>query len=84
MTTTSVYIIECAGYVKIGLAGGAAARPKDLGNALPAVPSLYRSKAFPSRDIAHEVESRLHQLLWPAQSRIEDDVERDGYSLLAA
>jgi hypothetical protein len=24
------------------------------------------------------------RLLWPAQSRIENDIERDGYSLLAA
>lgn len=61
MGSVSVYIIECAGYVKIGLAADPCSRLKDINIGAPIKAALYRYRTFDSRLVAHEIESRMHR-----------------------
>jgi len=59
---TSVYIIECAGHVKIGVAVDPRNRLAAINTGTPVVASLFATRQFDARLIAHNVESRLHQM----------------------
>jgi hypothetical protein len=62
MSSTSVYIIECAGYVKIGLAADPGSRLKEINIGAPIRAVLHRTREFESRTVAREIESRMHRL----------------------
>lgn len=58
---TSVYIIECAGYVKIGVSHRPHERLSTINTAVPILATLYGVREFDTRLVAHEIESRLHR-----------------------
>ena len=58
---TSVYIIECAGYVKIGVAYDPESRLEEINVGAPVRATLYRSREFSERLVACNIESRLHR-----------------------
>lgn len=58
---TSVYIIECAGYTKIGVAVDPFRRLAGINTGAPVPAVLYGSRQFETRLTAHEIESRLHR-----------------------
>ena len=58
----SVYVIECAGYAKIGIAADPIARVLELNTGSPIRAELYRHRTFASRVIAREIEGRLHRI----------------------
>ena len=58
---TCVYIIECAGYCKIGVAADPHGRAKDINTGSPIKATVYRVRAYESRDLAFQVERRLHR-----------------------
>jgi len=60
-TSTSVYVIECAGFVKIGVAKRPLERLAAINTGTPVIATLYGSREFSGRLIAHNVESRLHR-----------------------
>lgn len=64
MTTspTSVYIMTCGEFTKIGVTANAKARLKGINTGSPQPSVLYRSRQFPSKEQAHRVEARLHRL----------------------
>ena len=59
----SVYVIECAGRVKIGLANDPQQRVRDLNTGSPDPATLYAHRVYANRLTAHEIESRMHRLL---------------------
>lgn len=59
---TSVYIIECMGYVKIGVARNPLQRLSDINTCVPIRAELRFSREFDDSLIAHYVESSLHRI----------------------
>lgn len=60
---TSVYVVECAGRVKIGVAVDPVKRLKGINTGAPDLATLFGHRQFESRHVAFEIESRLHRLL---------------------
>lgn len=61
MRPTSVYIIECSGLLKIGVAAEPASRLKALKTGMPQLPRIAGSREFGSAREAYSVEKRLHR-----------------------
>lgn len=61
MKPTSVYIIECAGYTKIGVAYDPLRRLAAINTGAPVAAVLIGSRQFDTRLSAHDIESRLHR-----------------------
>ena len=58
---TSVYIIENGSFIKIGVAVDPTDRVRSLNTGSPIKATLYRSRVYESRDVAMQVERRLHR-----------------------
>lgn len=71
MQPTSVYIIECAGYCKIGVARNPEDRLRSINTGAPVRATLYRTREFPASLVARHVESHLHRLFRPHRSNGE-------------
>jgi hypothetical protein len=84
MSSVSVYIMECAGYVKVGLAADPVSRLKDINIGAPIKASLYRFRTFDSRLVAHEIESRMHRQFAQKRSNGEwfDITPREAWEAL--
>ena len=68
---TCVYIIECAGRVKIGVANDPRSRLKELNIGSPDPARLVGTREFTSRAVAFEIESRMHRILRARQVKGE-------------
>lgn len=62
MRPTSVYVMECAGYTKIGVAFNPAKRLKEINTGAPVRAVLVTAREFECSQVAHEVELRLHRV----------------------
>lgn len=60
-TATSVYIIESGSFIKIGVAADPQDRARSLNTGAPIKATVYRSRLYESRDVAMQVERRLHR-----------------------
>lgn len=58
---TSVYIIECNGLVKIGVAVDPAKRLKTIQTGQPVRATIYASREFSCAKVAYAVENQLHR-----------------------
>lgn len=70
-TSTSVYVIECAGFVKIGVAKNPLERLAAINTGTPVVATLFGRREFAGRLIAYNVESQLHRTFRHARANGE-------------
>jgi hypothetical protein len=57
----SVYLIECAGYTKIGVAVDPLQRLPGINTGSPVKATLYRAREFGSVPMAHRIEAWMHR-----------------------
>lgn len=62
--STSVYVVECGGRVKIGKAVDVARRLRTLSTGAPHDVRLVYSREFPTTEAAFHIETRMHRFFY--------------------
>jgi hypothetical protein len=71
MVPTSVYVIECGGFIKIGVARDPARRLKELSTGMPLRPRLVGSREFDCAKVAYFCEMWLHRIYGKRRTNLE-------------